>query len=219
MSKLEEYDKSSGQAQASRSSDVPKKNSLHDICSRSEQQTSLDVVIGMLKIITIDVYDLLDPGAILSFVTLVVAKKFDVLLDILHEPFLVSTPVGESVVAKRVYQNCPISLHNRVSYVDLVELNMLDFDIILGMDWLHACFASIDCRTRVVGFNFQNEPGVEWKRGNFIPIGRIISFLKECKMISKGCLYHIVRFQDLDSEFPSIESIPVGNEFSGGLPK
>ena len=30
---------------------------------------------------------------------------------------------------------------------------MLDFDIILGMDWLRACFASIDCRTRVVRFN------------------------------------------------------------------
>ncbi|KAH0773627.1 hypothetical protein KY290_010764 [Solanum tuberosum] len=29
-----------------------------------------------------------------------------------------------------------------------VVTNMLDFDVILGMDWLHACFASIDCRTR-----------------------------------------------------------------------
>ena len=43
-------------------------------------------------------------------------------------------------------------LPNRVSYVDLVELDMFDFDIILGMDLLHACFASIDCRTRVVRY-------------------------------------------------------------------
>ena len=57
-------------------------------------------------------------------------------------------------------------LPNRVSYVDLEELDMLDFDIILGMDWLRACFASIDCRTRVVRFNFQNEPLVECKGGN-----------------------------------------------------
>ena len=46
---------------------------------------------------------------------------------------------------------------NRVSYAELVELDMLDFDVILGMDWLHDCFASIDCRTRVVKFNFPNE--------------------------------------------------------------
>ena len=41
-----------------------------------------------------------------------------------------STPVGESVLAKRVYKNCPIMLPNRVSYVDLVEIYMFDFDII-----------------------------------------------------------------------------------------
>ena len=40
------------------------------------------------------------------------------------------TPMGESVVAKRVYKNCPIMLPYSVSHVLLVELDMLDFDII-----------------------------------------------------------------------------------------
>ena len=66
-------------------------------------------------------------------------------------------------------------LPNRVSYVDLVELDMLDFDIILGMDWLHACSASIDCRTRVGRFNFPNVNVVYWKWGNSIPRVCIIS--------------------------------------------
>ena len=98
----------------------------------------------MLKVLSLDVYALLDPNATLSFVTPLVAKMFYILHDILREPFIVSTLVGESVVAKRVYRSCPIMLPNRVSYVDLVELDMLNFDIILRMDWLHACFASID---------------------------------------------------------------------------
>ena len=51
---------------------------------------------------------------------------------------------------------------NRVTYVALVEHDIFDFDVILGMDWLHACFASIDCKTRVVNFNFPNEPIFEW---------------------------------------------------------
>lgn len=61
---------------------------------------------------------------------------------------MVSTLIGDSVVAKRVYKGCPISFPNRVTLVDLIVLDMIDFDVILGMDWLHAFFDSIDCRTR-----------------------------------------------------------------------
>ena len=57
----------------------------------------------MLRIFAIDMHALLDSGATLSFVTPLVAKKFDTLPDVLHEPFVVSTPVGESIVLKRVY--------------------------------------------------------------------------------------------------------------------
>ena len=55
---------------------------------------------------------------------------------------------------------------------------MLDFDVMLGMDLLHACFASIDCRIRVVRFKFSDEPIVEWKGRNSIPRSRLISCLK-----------------------------------------
>ena len=95
------------------------------------------------------------------FFTPLIAKKFYILPDTLNEPFIVSTPVGELVVAKRVYRNYPIMLPNRVTYVELVELDMTYFDTIF-MDWLHSCFASIDCRTRVVKFNSLDEPVLQW---------------------------------------------------------
>ena len=37
-------------------------------------------------------------------------------------------------------------------------------------------------------------------------------------MISKGCLYHIVRVQDLDSKIPPIESLLVVNDFLEAFP-
>ena len=79
------------------------------------------------------------------------------------------------MVAKRVYRNCPIMLPIEFSYVELVELDMVDSDVILGMDWLHACFASIECRTRVVKFNFPNEPVLEWE-GEILFL-EVVSFL------------------------------------------
>lgn len=54
--------------------------------------------------------------------------------------------------------SCPFSLAHKVTLVDLVELDMIEFDVILGMNWLHACYASIRCRTRVIRFQFPNEP-------------------------------------------------------------
>ena len=74
-----------------------------------------------------------------------VARMCDVLTDVLIDTFLVCITMGDSFVSKRVYGKCLVMLPNKVTLVDLVELYMFDFDIILGMDWLHACFASIDC--------------------------------------------------------------------------
>ena len=51
--------------------------------------------------------------------------------------FFVSTPIGDSVIAKRVYRGCVVSISSREALVDLIELDMVDFDVILGMDWLH----------------------------------------------------------------------------------
>ena len=75
---LKSQDKGSGQAQANGSSDAQNKNHLYSLRSRDEKETSPDVVTRMLKVFSIDVYVLLDPGATLSFVTLLVVKKLDI---------------------------------------------------------------------------------------------------------------------------------------------
>lgn len=84
--------------------------------------------------------------------TPLVAVNFEISAEKIFEPFVVSTPVGESFVAKQIYKKCTITILNRVMFADLIELHIVDFDIILGIDWLHFCYASTDCRTRVVKF-------------------------------------------------------------------
>jgi len=113
---------------------APKQNRFYTLQTRGDQKSSPDVVTGMLTVFHIDVYALLDSGATLSFVTPFIAMRFDVLPEVLLEPFSVSTPVGDSVVAKRLYRRCPIFLSHRVTLIDLVELDMIDFDVIFGMD-------------------------------------------------------------------------------------
>ncbi|WMV51272.1 hypothetical protein MTR67_044657 [Solanum verrucosum] len=75
----------------------------------------------------------LDPGASLSFVTPYVVMNFDVRLEKLLKPFNVSTLVGESVLAETVYQDSTISVNHKSIMDDLVELDMVDFDVILDI--------------------------------------------------------------------------------------
>ena len=64
-------------------------------------------------------------------------------------------------MAYRVFQSYNISLPNRVTWVDFIELDVFDFYVILVMDLLHAYFSSIYCQTRVVKFKFPNEHVLE----------------------------------------------------------
>ena len=73
---------------------------------------------------------------------------------------------------------------------------MVDFDVILGVDWLHSCYASVNYRTKIVRFQFLDEPILEWKGSSLAPMGRFISYLKDRKMIFMGYIYHLVGIMD-----------------------
>ena len=90
---------------------------------------------------------------------------------------------------------------------------MVDFDVIIGMDWLHSFYASVDCKTRIVPFQFPNKPIFEWKGSILAPMGRFISYLNATEMISMRYLYRIVLCKDYSLETPTLESNPVVCEF------
>ena len=70
----------------------------------------------------------------MSLVTRYVANKFEILPQKLCEAFCISTLVWKSILEKRVYRDCPFSINHKNTMDDLVELDMVDFDVILGMD-------------------------------------------------------------------------------------
>lgn len=79
-------------------------------------------------------YVLLETGSSLYYVTPLVAVNFEINSEKILEPFLVSTPAGESVSAKQIYKKYPITVLHTVMLSNLIELYMVNFDIILCID-------------------------------------------------------------------------------------
>ena len=52
---------------------------------------------------------------------------------------------------------------------------MIEFDVILGLDLLHARYASVDCRTIVVKLQIPYELVIEWSSSSAVPKGLFIS--------------------------------------------
>ncbi|KAH0714970.1 hypothetical protein KY284_007875 [Solanum tuberosum] len=74
---------------------------------------------------------------------------------------------------------------------------MVEFDVIMGMDWLASCYATVDCRTKRVHFHFPNEAVLEWEGNVAVPR---------------------VRVRDVEAEPPTLQSVPVVNEFIDVFP-
>ncbi|RVW59010.1 Transposon Tf2-2 polyprotein [Vitis vinifera] len=124
---------------------------------RDAQATS-DVVTGTLRIHTLFARVLIDPGSTHSFVSVSFAGLLGLPVASMDFDLIVATPMGDSVVASRMLRNCIVMIGYREMPVDLVLLDLQDFDVILGMDWLASYHASVDCFEKRVTFSIPGQP-------------------------------------------------------------
>ncbi|XP_055830809.1 uncharacterized protein LOC129899823 [Solanum dulcamara] len=92
-------------------------NHFYVLYGRQEVEEVSNIVTGILKVFAFDVYALLDPGANLSFVTPFLANRFDMSPKMLLDPYLVSTPIGELVHARKVYKGSRMFILHKWSLV------------------------------------------------------------------------------------------------------
>ncbi|XP_070022255.1 uncharacterized protein [Nicotiana sylvestris] len=93
---------------------------------------------------------LFDPGSTYSYVSSYFASYLIVPRDSLSVPVYVSTPVGDAIVVDHVYRSCIVVIEGLETSVDLLLLDMVDFDVILGMDWLLPYYTILDCHAKTV---------------------------------------------------------------------
>ena len=111
-----------------------------------------NVVEGKLFIYGVEAKILFDPGSTHSFLSPMFAKMIDVPVSKLDFIVTVKMPVGKQVVCTTYYPSCTIKIGDVTFSADLILLDMHDFDIILGMDWLSRHHATIDCFNKTISF-------------------------------------------------------------------
>ena len=55
---------------------------------------------------------------------------------------------------------------------------MIDFDVILGMDWLYSYHTILNCHAKTITLAMPGIPIVEWRGTHSHPSKGLISFLK-----------------------------------------
>ena len=98
---------------------------------------------------------LFDFGLSHSFIAASVMIELGLEVKALEEPLYVSSPLGIRAKIGMICRGSELEISRTLFTVDLRIMDMLEFDVILGMDWLTAYMVVIDCeRRRVTAYTY-----------------------------------------------------------------
>ncbi|KAL0556775.1 hypothetical protein IC582_005291 [Cucumis melo] len=187
--------------------------------NRTEAEKAGTVVTGTLPVLGHYALVLFDSGSSHSFISSAFVSHARLEVEPLHHVLSVSTPSGECMLSKEKVKACQIEISGHVIEVTLIVLDMLDFDVILGMDWLAANHASIDCSRKEVTFNPPSLASFKFKGGGSKSLPQVISAIKASKLLSQGTWGILASVVDTREADVSLSSEPVVRDYPDVFPE
>ncbi|XP_075515829.1 uncharacterized protein LOC142550636 [Primulina tabacum] len=141
------------------------------------------------------------------------AKKLGRKPDKLAEPLRIATPTSKAVETHEIYRDCRISISNQPFSADLIQLIMVDFDIILGMDWLAKNNAIVDCKGKKVKLLTAEQKEIVF-HGKSKERKLLLSAAQAWKAMKSGEDIYLAMVSEIKEEVElSLEDIPIAREF------
>ncbi|KAL0533851.1 hypothetical protein IC582_028122 [Cucumis melo] len=187
--------------------------------NRTEAEKAGTVVTGTLPVLGHYALVLFDSGSSHSFISSAFVSHARLEVEPLHPVLSVSTPSGECMLSKEKVKACQIEIAGHVIEVTLIVLDMLDFDVILGMDWLAVNHASIDCSRKEVTFNPPSMTSFKFKGGGSKSLPQVISAIRASKLLSQGTWGILASVVDTREADVSLSSEPVVRDYPDVFPE
>ena len=148
-----------------------------------EEDSSNEVVEGIILLYNSWAQILFDPGATHSFICTAYALNLGLSFEKLEHAFNVDLPMGEQLGTSRVCKGCVLHIGEHKLIVELVALDLKGYDVIFGMNLLSTFRVVMDCfRKRIT---FQLPGGVVFSfindRSSFHPFPTMGSIFLKAK--------------------------------------
>lgn len=163
---------------------------------------------------------LIDLGATHSFALPAFIRKIKKVSDVLNGPFGVTIPYGEVLNSKQLVKACEVSISDHKLCVELIILEMHDYDVILGIDWLSKHCAKIDCKKKEVTFQLPQKESFTFNEGCKEKRMAIISALKAARLFKGECGGYLESVViEKEEQRPKLKDIPIVNGFPEVFPE
>ncbi|KAL0405987.1 UNVERIFIED_CONTAM: Retrovirus-related Pol polyprotein from transposon.6 [Sesamum latifolium] len=101
---------------------------------------------------------------------------------------------------------------------DLVVMDLRDFDVILGMDWLSQNKAIVECYNKEVVIESSGEPKVVFVGDRQVMPVCVISAIEARRLILEGCEAYLANVIDTKMDIPTLQEIPIMINFPEVFP-
>jgi hypothetical protein len=108
------------------------------------------MVEGTLPVFNSWAIILFDTGATHSFISTSFASILGLVSEFFKRPLLIKSLICDVVKVDKISRSCLVEILGRRLFFDLMIMDLLEYDVILGIDWLSHYNAMFDCAKKMV---------------------------------------------------------------------
>ncbi|XP_022880814.1 uncharacterized protein LOC111398092 [Olea europaea var. sylvestris] len=151
--------------------------------NQQEAKRDPNAIAGTLLLFDVPAYVLFDFGAIHSFISTSFIVKSNVACVKMTNELEASIPLGKALCTNQMTKSTKKEIDGKILEADSYLLEMKDFDVIFGMDWLRLNHATIRCYEKEVLFHRLGEEEFCFFGAKFKSLPCLISVMQAEKML------------------------------------